>query len=71
MVAQVPSPRQKVLAVAAVPPFKFVTGRLPVTPLERSTCAHAGLLLAPVLERYLVAVGAEEVIWNRYSLYPP
>lgn len=30
--AQVPSPRQKVEAVALVPEFKFVTGRFPVTP---------------------------------------
>jgi hypothetical protein len=33
-VAQVPSPRQKVEADAAVPEFRFVTGRLPVTPVE-------------------------------------
>lgn len=32
-VAQAPSPRQKVDALAEVPPFKFVTGRLPVTPV--------------------------------------
>ena len=31
--AQVPSPRQKVDDVAEVPLFKFVTGRLPVTPV--------------------------------------
>lgn len=31
-VAHVASPRQNVVELAAVPPFKFVTGRLPVTP---------------------------------------
>ena len=34
-VAQVPSPRQNVEADADVPLFKFVTGRLPVTPVVR------------------------------------
>jgi hypothetical protein len=34
-VAQVPSPRQNVEDDADVPEFKFVTGRLPVTPVER------------------------------------
>ena len=34
-VAQVPSPRQKVEAEAAVPLLRFVTGRFPVTPVER------------------------------------
>jgi hypothetical protein len=32
-VAQTPSPRQKVEEEASVPEFKFVTGRLPVTPV--------------------------------------
>lgn len=50
------SPRQKVVAEAPVPLLRLVTGRLPVTPLERLTCAQAGSLLVPVLERYLVAV---------------
>lgn len=49
--AQDPSPRQKVELLADVPPLRFVTGRLSVTPLERLTCAHAGLLLVPVLDR--------------------
>jgi hypothetical protein len=34
-VAHVPSPRQKVELLALVPLFKLVTGRLPVTELER------------------------------------
>jgi hypothetical protein len=34
-VAHAPSPRQNVDAEAEVPPFKFVTGRLPVTPVDR------------------------------------
>jgi hypothetical protein len=34
-VDQVPSPRQKVLEDALVPEFRFVTGRFPVTPVER------------------------------------
>src|SRR5215469_4518877 len=34
-VAQVPSPRQKVDDDAEVPLFRLVTGRLPVTPVER------------------------------------
>jgi hypothetical protein len=33
--AQVPSPRQKVVAPALVPEFKFVTGRFPVTPVTK------------------------------------
>src|SRR5690349_23586677 len=38
----VPSPRQNVELLADVPELRFVTGRLPVTPLARLTCAHAG-----------------------------
>src|SRR3990172_3564980 len=34
---QVPSPRQKVVALAAVPLLRFATGRLPVTPVARLT----------------------------------
>ena len=34
-VAHAPSPRQNVDAEAEVPPFKFVTGKLPVTPVDR------------------------------------
>ncbi len=49
--AQVPSPRQKVEDEAEVPLFRLVTGRSPVTPLARLTCAQAGLLEVPVLER--------------------
>lgn len=33
-VAQVPSPRQNVVAVADVPLSRFATGRFPVTPVE-------------------------------------
>ena len=33
--AQEPSPRQNVDALADVPPFKLVTGRLPVTPVDK------------------------------------
>ena len=33
--AHVPSPRQKVVPLAEVPLFKFVTGRLPTIPVER------------------------------------
>lgn len=33
-VDQTPSPRQKVLALADVPLFRFVTGKLPVTPVD-------------------------------------
>ena len=40
--AHVPSPRQKVLAVAPVPLFKLVTGRFPVTSAERLTALHDG-----------------------------
>jgi len=43
-----------VLLLALVPLFRFPTGRLPVTPLDRSTCAQAGLLLVPVFARYRV-----------------
>jgi hypothetical protein len=55
-VAHVPSPRQNVVALADVPVFKFDTGRFPVTPFARETCAHAGLFDAPVFDRYLVAL---------------
>jgi hypothetical protein len=55
-VAHVPSPRQKVVPDALVPLFKFATGKFPVTPFDKSICAHAGLLLLPVLDKYLVAV---------------
>jgi hypothetical protein len=50
-VAHDPSPRQKVVALALVPLFKLATGRLPVTPLARLTCAQAGLLLVPVFAK--------------------
>lgn len=33
--AHIPSPRQKVVADALVPEFRFVTGRLPVTPVVK------------------------------------
>lgn len=52
--AHVASPRQNVELLALVPLLRFATGRLPVTPFERSTCAHAGLLDDPVFERYRV-----------------
>ena len=55
-VAHVASPRQNVVLLALVPLFKFATGRFPVTPLDKSTCAHEGLLVVPVLDKYLVAV---------------
>jgi hypothetical protein len=35
--AQLPSPRQKVDAVAPVPLFRLVTGKLPVTPVVRGS----------------------------------
>lgn len=54
--AHAPSPLQNVAEEAELPEFKLVTGRLPVTPLLRLTCAHAGLLEVPVLDRYWVAV---------------
>jgi hypothetical protein len=50
-VPHVPSPLQNVEADALVPEFRLVTGRLPVTPLDKSTCAQAGLLLVPVLDK--------------------
>jgi hypothetical protein len=57
-VAQDPSPRQKVVAPADVPLFRFVTGRFPVTPFARFTCAQAGLFEVPVFEMYLVALAS-------------
>lgn len=36
-VAQVPSPRQKVVPLAPVPELRFATGRLPVTPVARGS----------------------------------
>jgi hypothetical protein len=49
--AHVASPRQNVELLALVPLLRFATGRFPVTPFERSTCAHAGLFDDPVFER--------------------
>ena len=46
-VAQDPSPRQNVVALALVPLFRFVTGRFPVTVVERSTFPHAGAKPTP------------------------
>src|SRR5882724_7586970 len=40
--AQVPSPRQNVDEVALVPPFKFVTGRFPLTSVESATAPKVG-----------------------------
>ncbi len=42
-------------AIKALPVPPLALGRIPVTPFVRFICAQAGLLLAPVLERYLVA----------------
>jgi hypothetical protein len=42
-VAQVPSPRQKVVAEALVPLFKLPTGKLPVTSVERLTAPKLGV----------------------------
>jgi hypothetical protein len=39
-VAQVPSPRQNVVADADVPLFKLVTERLPVTPVDNGNPVH-------------------------------
>ena len=36
---------------ADVPLLRLPTGRLPVTPFDRSTCAHAGIFDAPVFDR--------------------
>ena len=50
--ALVPFPISTPLAVnvvAPVPPLP--TGRVPVTPFATLTCAHAGLLSVPVLDR--------------------
>lgn len=40
--------------MALVPPLAM--GNVPVTPLVKSICAQAGLLLAPVLDKYRVAL---------------
>jgi hypothetical protein len=39
---QVPSPRQKVVALAEVPEFKFVVGKFPVTSAVRDTAPKVG-----------------------------
>lgn len=54
--AHVPSPRQNVDDDADVPELRLPTGRLPLTPVASATCAHAGLLDVPVLDRYRVAL---------------
>jgi len=40
--AHVPSPRQNVVALALVPEFKLVTGKLPVTSVESATAPNVG-----------------------------
>jgi hypothetical protein len=40
--AHTPSPRQKVVAVAAAPEFRFVTGRLPTTPPDAADARLMG-----------------------------
>jgi hypothetical protein len=48
-VAQVASPRQNVVDDAAVPPFRFATGRLPVTPVDSGKpVAFASVIVGPV-----------------------
>ena len=61
-VAHVPSPRQNVEAEALVPEFRFVTGRLPVTPVVRGKpvvlvrVPEEGVPRAPPLTRFPLAV---------------
>ena len=47
--AQVPSPRQKVVAEAPVPLFKSVTGRLPLTPVVKLIVGMRAEAIVPVL----------------------
>jgi len=57
-VAQVPSPRQKVDDDASVPPFKFVTGKLPVTSDARFTLVMSSVSVAFVDPSFLVAINS-------------
>jgi len=50
-VTQVPSPRQNVVLDAPVPLFKFVTGRLPVTPPLPDEPSNAAGTSAPTIAR--------------------
>jgi len=53
--ADVPFPTRIPLAVKVVAPVPpFPTGRVPLTPVARATCAHAGMLLDPVFVNDLV-----------------
>lgn len=49
--AHVPSPRQNVVLEAAVPPFKFVAGRLPVTPPAPEAARLIAGTSAPTIDR--------------------
>ena len=57
-VPHVPSPRQKVDDVAEVPLFKFVTGRLPVTPVvSGNPVAFVSVTLVGVPSKGVTNVG--------------
>ncbi len=61
-VAHEPSPRQKVVASAPVPPAKLVTGRFPVTIEDRSIAASVQFTTVPVAStrQKLFAVSAPQ-----------
>ena len=65
-VAHVPSPRQKVVDDALVPEFRFVTGRLPVTPVvSGSPVRLVATPLAGVPRAGVVSVGLVSVLFVR------
>jgi hypothetical protein len=65
-VAHVPSPRQKVVEEALVPLFRFVTGKLPVTPVVRgSPVAFVSVTDVGVPRTGVVRVGDVSVLFVR------
>ena len=68
-VAQVPSPRQKVDADALVPLFRLVTGRFPVTPVERGRPVQfVRVPLEGVPNAGVVSVGLVSVLFVSVSV---
>jgi hypothetical protein len=71
-VAQVPSPRQNVVADAPVPPLRLVTGKLPVTPVVSGRfVALVKTPLAGVPRAGVVSVGLVSVNPVIFDAVPP
>lgn len=67
-VAQVPSPRQNVLDDAPEPPFRFPTGRFPVTPVLSGRPVALVRIAAEGVPRFGVVMTQEVVRHNEVPL---